>query len=141
MVHVMYRACPCSVRTLAHLVERRAVLGIDELVLLVDDDPAPGEVEQPLRAAGFRVAGITPRGLAETYGIEAAPVLVVVKPDGGLAYVGGYNRRKQEPRYMDVAIARDAMQAAEPSPLPVFGCATSARLADAVDPFGFEDGR
>jgi hypothetical protein len=80
---------------------------------------------------------ISPRALREGWGIEAAPVLVVAKPDGSLAYVGGYNRRKQEPRFMDVAIVRDAMQEAV-SPLPVFGCATSARLANAIDPLGFE---
>jgi hypothetical protein len=139
MVHVMYRACPCSTRTLEHLLRRGAVLGIDELVLAVDDTGTAGSDDQRLRAAGFRVEVITPRTLHETFDIEAAPMLVVVKPDGELAYVGGYNRRKQEPKYMDVAIVRDAMQDAAVSPLPVFGCATSARLADAVDPLGLEE--
>jgi hypothetical protein len=139
MVHVMYRACACSARTIAHLVQRRAVFGVDELVLVIDDAGAGAADDQRLRDAGFRVDVITPRGLRETYAIEAAPVLIVAKPDGELAYVGGYNRRKQEPTFMDVAIVRDAMQEAAVSPLPVYGCATSARLADAVDPLGFEE--
>ena len=92
-----------------------------------------------LAAAGYRVVVITPTQLRLGYGIEAAPVLVVMTPSGELAYVGGYNRRKQEPRFMDVAILRDAMEASAVSPLPVFGCAMSARLADAVDPLGLDD--
>ncbi len=139
MVHVMYRECPCSTRTVAHLLRRGAVFGIDELVLAVDDTGAAGPDDERLRAAGFRVEVITPKTLHETFDIEAAPMLVVAKPDGEIAYVGGYNRRKQEPKYMDVAIVRDAMREAAISPLPVFGCATSARLAGAVDPLGLEE--
>jgi hypothetical protein len=141
MVHVMYRACQCSQKTIEHLVARRAIPGIDELVIVVDDTALATVTDQRLRDTGFRVAVITPRTLQETYAIEAAPVLIVAKPDGELAYVGGYNRRKQEPRFMDVAIVLDAMQATAVSPLPVYGCATSARLANAVDPLGLEEPR
>ena len=82
---------------------------------------------------------ITPRALRETYQIEAAPVLVVVKPGGSIDYVGGYNRRKQEPRFMDLAILQDAMHQTDVASLPVFGCATSARLANAIDPLGLDE--
>lgn len=138
MVHVMYRSCACSTKTIAHLIQRRAVPGIDELVVLVDDAGQSVADDDRIRDAGYRISVITPSTLRETYAIEAAPVLVVVRSDGSLAYVGGYNRRKQEPRFMDVAIVRDAMEKAAVASLPVFGCATSARLADAVDPLGLE---
>jgi hypothetical protein len=139
MVHVMYRGCACSAKTIAHLVDRRAVPGIEELVLLVDDAGQGAADDQHIRDAGYRVSVITPRTLHETYAIEAAPVLIVVGADGTLAYVGGYNRRKQEPKFMDVAIVRDAMDKAAVPPLPVFGCATSSRLANFIDPLGLEE--
>ena len=80
MVHVMYRACTCSAKTIAYLTERRAVPGIDELVLVVDDHGTTDPNDRRLRDAGFRVDVITPRALRETFAIEAAPVLVVAAP-------------------------------------------------------------
>ncbi|MGE0404506.1 MAG: hypothetical protein AB7T06_47795 [Kofleriaceae bacterium] len=124
MVHVMYRECTCSTKTIVHLIGRRALPGIDELVLVVDDGGVSSPEDQRLRDAGFGVGVITPSVLRDTYAITAAPVLVVARPDRELAYVGGYNRHKQEPRFMDVAIVRDAMHDATVSPLPVFGCLT-----------------
>jgi len=61
-------------------------------------------------------------------------VLVVMGPDGELAYVGGYNRHKQSAAYEDVAIIDELRTGRSVSTLPVFGCATSARLANMVDP-------
>lgn len=126
--HVMYRSCACSARTITHLLERRATPGVDELVLMVDDEGASDPADQRLVAAGYRVKTITPRVLKERFHIHAAPVLIVTRPDQSIAYVGGYNRHKQEPRYADVAIIRDAGAADVTAPLPVFGCATTAVL-------------
>lgn len=129
VAHVMYRSCACSGKTISHLLERRAIAGVDELVLIVDDDGASAPDDQDLVAAGFRVQTITPIVLKERYDIHAAPVLIVVRPDHDVAYIGGYNRHKQEPRYADVAIIRDVLdRVAATDPLPVFGCATTATL-------------
>ena len=46
------------------------------------DASAAGSDDQRLRDAGFRVQVITPRALHQRYAIEAAPVLIVAKPDG-----------------------------------------------------------
>ena len=135
-IHVMYRSCPCSRRTIAHLLDRRALADVDELVIVVDDDGRPGDADPALRAAGFRVLVATPRELHVRFAIEAAPVLVVVRPDGELAYIGGYNRRKQAPIFEDTAILAELADRSTATARPVFGCPTSARLAEALDPLG-----
>ena len=136
VVHIMYRSCPCSRRTIEHLITSPRPAGLDELVLMVDDEGHPGSDDARLRAVGFRVEVITPAVLHDRFHVEAAPVLVVARPDHELAYVGGYNRSKQNPAYEDVAIIDAAGQRDAPAPLPVFGCATSDRLARQLDPLG-----
>lgn len=140
-VHVLYRGCPCAARLTAHLTARRAHPGVDELVLFTDDENRPAPTDDALRGAGFRVQVITPSELRARFGIEATPLLVVALPDGALAYAGGYNRRKQAPRYEDAAILAEAARRADPrAALPIFGCPTSARLAAALDPLGLAPG-
>jgi hypothetical protein len=135
-IHVMYRWCKCSQRTIDHLVARRSAPGVGELVLMVDDEGQPSADDARLVAAGFAVRVITPDELRARYHVEAVPVLLIADPAGDVKYVGGYNRRKQSPRYEDLAILADVMARHRSEPLPVFGCATSARLARALDPLG-----
>lgn len=132
--HFMYRSCPCSRRTIDHLVKSPRPDGIRELVVVVDDDGAPGPEDDRLRKAGFAVAVITPDTLRTRYHLEAAPVLVVMSPDDSVVYVGGYNRHKQSAAYEDLAIVADLRASHASQPLPVFGCATSARLSRVMDP-------
>lgn len=131
--HVMYRACPCSRRTIEHLATSHRPEHIDEVVLMVDDERRAGDEDQRLRAAGFTVSVIAVDELARLH-IEAAPTLVIRRPDGAIAYAGGYNRRKQSAAYEDIAIVDELRHDGMPSPLPIFGCPTSARLASAIDP-------
>lgn len=136
VVHVFYRTCTCSRRTIAHLLARRALAGVDEVVVIVDDDAAAAADDAALAGAGFRVVVITPAALRERFHIEAVPLLVIARPGGDLAYVGGYNRHKQSAAYEDLAILRELRATHSREPLPVFGCATSKRLAAAFDPLG-----
>ncbi|HEY1816121.1 MAG TPA: hypothetical protein VGG74_27425 [Kofleriaceae bacterium] len=133
-LHVMYRDCPCSQRTIAHLLASPRPAELAELVLIVDDDRQSGPEDARLRAAGFPVVVIGPDELRGRFHLEAAPVLIVMSPEGELAYVGGYNRHKQGAAYEDLAIVADARARHDVAPLPVFGCATSSRLANEVDP-------
>jgi len=133
-VHVMYRECPCSQRTITHLLATARPAGVRELVIVVDDHAKGAAEDDRLRRAGFAVEVVDPATLASRFHIEAAPVLIVVAPDGGVAYLGGYNRHKQSAAYEDLAIIAEARAAQPPPALPVFGCATSARLARALDP-------
>ncbi|HEY0254405.1 MAG TPA: hypothetical protein VGC41_22915 [Kofleriaceae bacterium] len=135
-VHVMYRSCGCSRRTIDHLLGSHRPADIHELVLMVDDAGRPDPRDRALVDAGFDVDVITPDALHARFDLEAAPVLVVMSPDGELAYVGGYNRHKQSAAYEDISIIEELRQHRTATALPVFGCATSARLQRAVDPLG-----
>jgi hypothetical protein len=137
-VHVMYRSCACSSKVMGHLVQRGELPGVDEVVVIADDEGRGAPTDQRLRDRGFRVEIVLTPDLRPRLGVEAAPLLVVRAPDGTLAYAGGYNRHKQQAPYADVAIITSARRTEATSTLPIFGCATSERLASAVDPLGLE---
>ena len=121
-IHVVYPTCPCARRVMAHLRERPHPDGVVERVVLVAARPDPALAEA-LTARGVAVEHVTPAVLAA--------------PGGEVRYVGGYGRRKQSPIIEDLAIIAEARRRAPPAALPVFGCATTRRLARAVDPLGF----
>lgn len=133
-VHVMYRSCPCSRRTIKHLQETPLDPEVDQLVVMVDDDGAPGPEDAPLRAKGIPVTVITPETLRTRYHVESSPVLIVMTPEDEVAYIGGYNRHKQSLAYEDGLILAELRAHRAATALPVFGCATSARLARFVNP-------
>lgn len=135
-MHVLYRTCPCSQRTIAHLTEAPRPQALDELVLMIDDDGAAAAEDDLLRQRGFRVQVVTPAALGERFDLQAAPVLVIARPDGALAYVGGYNRHKQSAAYEDLQILAALRHEESPKSLPVFGCPTSEQLANQLDPLG-----
>lgn len=135
-VHVMYRSCACSRRTVAHLTARRRSADLDELVFMVDDAGEAGPEDAVLRAAGFRVEVITPAALRDELHVEAAPLLAIARPNHELAYVGGYNRHKQSAAYEDLTIIAELRASRDRASLPIFGCATNTRLADQIDPLG-----
>jgi hypothetical protein len=134
-VHVMYRSCPCSQRTITHLLDDARPADLDEHVVMIDDDGLAGPEDARLRAR-FHVEVVTPARFHAVFGAEAAPLFVVARPGGELAYVGGYNRHKQSARYEDASIIADLRRDGASAALPVYGCATSARLADTIDPLG-----
>ncbi len=135
-MHVLYRSCPCSQRTIAYFIGVPRPAALDELVLMIDDDGAAGDEDQTVRQRGFRVQVVTPAALGERFDLQAAPVLVIARPDGALAYVGGYNRHKQSGAFEDRAIIAALRQEHTPETLPVFGCSTSEQLAERLDPLG-----
>jgi hypothetical protein len=105
-------------------------------VVLVDDDGRAGPEDEPLRQRGFRVRIATPRQLREDFDLEAAPVLVLARPGGELAYVGGYTRHKRGAAFEDLELLASLRHDEAPRALPVFGCPTSERLARLLDPLG-----
>lgn len=137
-VHVLSQDCRCSQRTLAYLVAGPRPANLEERVLLIEGENGPAPEMAELAAAGLPARMMTPAQLTAELGLEAAPVLVLVSPAGEVAYVGGYTRRKQSGRYEDREILA-ALREAPGQPaagLPVFGCATSERLARMLDPLG-----
>jgi hypothetical protein len=125
-VHVMYAECRCSQRIVAHLTSTPRPRGWQEVVLWVGE-----EAPEPSLSRAFDVRRSSPEDLAR-FGVESAPLLVVLDPEGRAAYVGGYTDRKQGPDIRDLRIMADAEQRRSASALPIFGCAVSERLKRAL---------
>lgn len=134
MLHALYEDCKCSQNVVEHLIARGAHAG-HELVLLVAEG-VDTVAAQRLRAAGFDTHLLSADALRDTYGIEAAPALVVADATGVVRYVGGYGDRKQSPILRDVEIDARIAQGEVVAPLPLFGCAVSEQLRSSLDPLG-----
>lgn len=132
LVHVMYARCPCSNKIIEHLLSSTRPDDVAERVVVVDASDA---LRDRLRAGGFIVDVIDAPTLQQRYHLEAAPVLVVADNHGRLRYVGGYTERKQGPVSHDVEILEQLRRGDRLEGLPLFGCATSRTLQQAVDPF------
>jgi hypothetical protein len=121
-VHVLNGDCRCSQRIADHLIATARPAGWSELVLWIGDTAPPSALEQHFdvrRIARTRLAAL---------GIEAAPLLVAIAPNGDVPYAGGYTDRKQGPVEHDVEILSAVRASLPAASLPVFGCATSDRL-------------
>lgn len=136
LLHVIYENCSCTDGLFRHLIERRAHTDATETILYVGDDP---ERDTNSRRAGFGFVTIDRDELESRFGIEAAPVLVIVNADDELQYVGGYYRYPAAKHSLDVTLYGSARAGERLDPLPVFGCATGAALREAVDPLGLTE--
>ena len=132
IVHVLYAECRCSRLVAEHLASNPRPAGVTEHVVLVGRDDA---LATSLASRGFSVEMISAEQLA-AWGIEAAPIFVVLAPSGEVRYAGGYTERKQAlfPRDREIVASLRAGHAV--APLPVFGCAVSAALERTLNPLG-----
>jgi hypothetical protein len=133
VVHVLYAQCACSQRIADHVLGGGRPADVAERVLLIGRDAA---LEARFAAAGLPVSLVTEDEAATEFHVVAAPAFVVVAPDGGVRYVGGYTERKQGPDPRDLAILAAARAGRPFAPLPIFGCAVSARLRSSLNPLG-----
>ena len=130
IVHVLYAECRCSKLVAEHLASKPRPAGVVEHVVIVGQDEALGS---SLASRGFAVQFVSERQLA-AWGIEAAPLFVVLSAAGEVRYAGGYTERKQAlfPRDREIVAALRAGD--EVTPLPVFGCAVSNELKRTINP-------
>lgn len=133
--HFLYGDCPCSRRVLKQVVSRNALEGVIERVVLIGNDP---EMESVAELQGYEVEVVTPRKLKERFGVESAPLLVVVDGEGTIRYSGGYTSRKQGLDIQDVSLIRRTVAGEQFEELPLYGCAVSKSLKSIVDPFGLK---
>jgi hypothetical protein len=137
-LHVLYQGCGCSARVFDHLLGRHARADLNEEVLFVRDAPrADADVEQTsvrARAAGFHFESVTPVELQQRYAIESVPLLVVADARGQVRYSGGYTDKSGAVEVEDAAIIDGVRAGRTIEPLPVFGCAVSSRVQEAIDP-------
>lgn len=134
--HVLYAGCRCSRLVFDYLSERLPQGELREVVLLIG-----GEDEQlsaACQASGVACIELTQEQLENEFGIESAPLFVVVDPAGEPLYVGGYTDRKQGLDYRDLDIVARLRDGEQVTPLPVFGCGVSTSLQDALDPLGLK---
>lgn len=132
-VHVLYADCQCSQRIADHLLATHRPGDVAERVLLIGHDAV---LEARLATAGIAVVQTDENDAAVKYHVAAAPLFVVVAPDGAVRYAGGYTERKQGPDPRDLDILADARAGRAIAPLPLFGCAVSARLRSELNPLG-----
>jgi len=139
LVHVIADGCGCSRRVVDHLIADRRPADLAERVVFVTEharDATPTLAE--LALAGFAIDVVRPDELVARYGVEAAPLLIAIAPDGALRYVGGYTRRKQAADLHDLDILA-ALRRGEPvEPYPAFGCAVGDALRSKLDPLGIK---
>jgi hypothetical protein len=133
LVHVLYSQCRCSQRTLDYLQQRATPAQTLERLLLVGSD---AHAASAARQRGFLVEEITPAELTERFQLEAAPLLLVVDPEGTVRYAGGYTARQQGLDYQDLTILARLREHGGRERLPAYGCAVSRELQDQLDPLG-----
>jgi hypothetical protein len=133
MVHVLYAQCACSQKIADHVLAGGRPADVTERVVLIGHDAG---LEARFAEIGWPIARVTEGDAATRFHVVAAPALVVVAPDNSVRYVGGYTERKQGPDPRDLAILAAARTGRDVSPLPIFGCAVSARLRSSLNPLG-----
>jgi|HubBroStandDraft_5_1064220.scaffolds.fasta_scaffold309941_2 hypothetical protein len=132
-VHVLYAGCGCSKKIADHVFSGGRPRDVTERVLLIGRD---AELEARFASVGMPVILATEDEASATFHIVAAPTLVVVAPDDTVRYAGGYTERKQGPDPRDLAILAAVRAGHFVAPLPIFGCAVSARLRSTINPLG-----
>jgi hypothetical protein len=129
--HFLYTECPCSRRVLEHLLARSPRQDVDEQIVLIGHDP---DLAARAQANGFKVDHVAAIDLKSKYGVEAAPLLVVVDPTSQICYSGGYTNRKRGFEVQDTTIVSKLLAGKAVETLPVYGCAVSKSLQTIVDP-------
>jgi hypothetical protein len=132
VVHVLYAECRCSRLVAEHLASKPRPPGVTEHVVLVGRDDG---LVRALASRGFSTEVISVEQLA-AWGIEAAPILVVLAPSGEVRYAGGYTAHKQALFPRDREIVASLRAGTDVAPLPIFGCAVSAELERTINPLG-----
>ncbi|MCX6596398.1 MAG: hypothetical protein NTV70_08525 [Acidobacteria bacterium] len=120
LIHVLADGCACSNRVRAYLKQRPGIDGVRERLVPVDG------------ASRLRLANLSME-------ISAAPLLIVVAPDGRVRYAGGYSQRRDaQDGFHDREILAKLSRGSAVEPLPVYGCATSRQMRARLDPFGLK---
>jgi len=134
VVHVLYAECKCSRRIVDHLATSNRVAGVSEKLLLVGNRAELDVRLREIEGRGFPIVKTSSAALRDHFHVQAAPLLLVIAPDGSVRYAGGYTDRKQGLDVRDVSIVRDLVASGTATELPLFGCATSKELQRLLDP-------
>ncbi len=132
-VHLLAADCGCSLSIARHLKSRGAQDGLAETVVLIGDAP---DLRAVFGNTRFEVQSAEPAGVERDYGVVGGPWLLLFRPDGSVAYSGGYApvRARDGVVFQDVAIWERIRSGQSVTALPAFGCATSEQLRQVLDP-------
>lgn len=133
--HFLYGDCPCSRRILGHVLRRSPIVGANERIVLIGEDPQ-GQADAIAR--GFEIDVVTPAELERRYGVESAPLLVISDQLGTIRYSGGYTSRKQGLDIQDQSIIEKTVVGQDIDGLPLYGCAVSKSLKAFIDPLNIK---
>jgi hypothetical protein len=128
---VIYSECSCARTLFNHLITRGQFAGDEELILFVGAD---SKKQASAKRSGFEFTSISAAELVSSFGLEAAPVLLIFDSAGRLRYAGGYYDHPATITPLDERIHTQVRAGASVEGLPVFGCAVSARLRKSIDP-------
>lgn len=135
VLHFLSPSCACSQRVLAHLAQRGLLRNASEEILLVQGpepaDPDDASNQQRVLRAGFPLHRINSETIPPAVGLVGVPLLLVVAPNGTIAYRGGYGPHGDQ----DTLILSRLQAGESQSNLPLLGCAISQHLRARVDPF------
>jgi len=134
VVHVLYAQCRCSRRIVEHLATSERAAGVHEKVLLVGNNAELDSRLRDVTLRGLSIVKTTSAELRDRFHVQAAPLFLVIAPDGTVRYSGGYTDRKQGLDIRDTTIVRELLSNHAARELPVFGCAVSKELQRLLDP-------
>ena len=137
IVHVLAEECPCSRSVLEYLEVRGAQEGIVEEVILLDGRAA---TVSRLRALDFEVSTAEAESFCTNFGSEGVPFFQVVNGFESPSYSGAYfdSAHRGRSGFLDLSIYSLVKGGGEVTNRPVFGCATSERLRELLDPLGLK---
>ena len=139
LVHVIYKECSCTNSLVQSLISRGASKQQEEWVLYVGaEGSARDEIKSEFVRAGYSFRLLSREVLSVEYGVEAAPLLLIFSADNKLKYGGGYFERPSVYRSKDQEIIKNLLSGNPVEALPLYGCAVSDRLQNAIDPLGMK---
>ncbi len=128
IVHVLVDGCEPSRAVAEHLVSRGADPSEREHVLMVGRAES---LRERLERAGYRTFAASADQIRETFGIAAAPLLMVYERGGdAVLYAGGYSpERPARPEDVRIAAIVSAARAGKSlTPFPVHRCVDETRV-------------
>ena len=134
-LHFLSSECVCSQRILKHLLQREPLSDIEEKIIIVGGLDATREL---VAGSRFAIDWTSPEELKSKYGVEAAPLLVVLDSDETIRYSGAYTARKQAYPIQDVLLIKRALAGESIQSLPLFGCGVSGEMQSLTDPLGLK---
>ena len=129
LVHVIYVECSCAKALFDHLIARHPFRDTEEAILFVGKDPGKQTIAE---SAGFTFTTISADELLSRFGLEAAPVLVILNSAGRLRYAGGYYSEASAIVPLDAKIQARLASGLDVPPFPIFGCAVSPTVKERV---------